>query len=80
VLHPICENIWHAQHAFKVAGLPMSSRMTIIRLHAPSQTLVLTDLCVLEWPTARIVLCHDSIIESNAHAQLVRAFQAFPGA
>lgn len=225
MLYSICENIWHAQHAFKVIGLPMSTRMTIVRLsdgalwvhspipvddalqaqiealgtvryvvapskthhlfakkfvqrfpgaqlfgppglakkradiqnlitlnadekypwqpeldfhlfagfplmnesvwhHTPSQTLILTDLCqmwrsnkalttgfyntlmgvqgrfavprsvrwlvvkdknaagksaarVLEWPIDRIVMCHDSIIESNAHAELERAFKVF---
>lgn len=225
MLQPICENIWHTQYAFKTAGLPMSSRMTIVRLsdgalwvhspvamddamqaqiealgpvryvvapskthhlfakkfaqrfpgaqlygppglaekrpdipnlitlrsdekypwepelqfhlfegipflnetvwhHAPTQTLVITDLCqqwlnnkafttglyntlvgvqgkfavprsvswfmvkdkaaaarsagrILEWPVDRIVMCHDSVIETNAYAQLVQAFKVF---
>ncbi|OGA96169.1 MAG: hypothetical protein A3E79_15690 [Burkholderiales bacterium RIFCSPHIGHO2_12_FULL_61_11] len=32
MLNSIAENIWHAQHVFKVHGVPISSRMTLVRL------------------------------------------------
>ncbi len=32
MLEPIGPDIWHATHHFKVAGMPLSSRMTVVRL------------------------------------------------
>lgn len=42
MLNPIAPDIWHAEHHFKASGLPVSSRMTVVRfqsgklwLHSP---------------------------------------------
>lgn len=32
MLQRLDENLWHAQHRFTVAGVPISSRMTVVRL------------------------------------------------
>jgi hypothetical protein len=32
MLHEIAPGLWHAQHHFKIAGTPVSSRMTVVRL------------------------------------------------
>jgi hypothetical protein len=32
MLQEIAPGLWHAQHAFKIAGTPVSSRMTVVRL------------------------------------------------
>lgn len=32
MLKAITQDIWHVQHAFKIAGMQMSSRMTVVRL------------------------------------------------
>lgn len=39
MLHQITDNLWHAEHAFRVNGLPITTRMTVIRL--PGQQLFL---------------------------------------
>ncbi|AYQ91931.1 DUF4336 domain-containing protein [Burkholderia gladioli] len=36
MLKPITDDIWHLQHAFVAAGLPISSRMTVVRLRDSS--------------------------------------------
>jgi hypothetical protein len=32
MLQPIAANLWHAVHHFTAAGLPVTSRMTVVRL------------------------------------------------
>ncbi|RKP49481.1 DUF4336 domain-containing protein [Trinickia fusca] len=32
MLKAITQDLWHVQHAFKIAGMPVSSRMTVVRL------------------------------------------------
>ncbi|WP_298209815.1 DUF4336 domain-containing protein [Acidovorax sp.] len=39
MLHPLDTHLWHATHAFKANGLPITTRMTVVRL--PGQKLLI---------------------------------------
>jgi hypothetical protein len=32
MLQPLCDHLWHAEHAFRIIGIPMRSRMTVVKL------------------------------------------------
>jgi hypothetical protein len=83
MLHRLADNLWHITHAFKVAGIWVSSRMTVVRLpgnqlwlHSPIPIDATTRAALDELGTVRYI-----VAPSKTHHLFVPScIAAFPQA